>query len=240
MTRGGKRMKFARQKIISALSGVLLLSSVLVLSLGGEISLARTMQATQPAPIVQPGAPGEPGREISVQQSLQLGRSHYLPADARFMQHMIVHHGQAVDMGALIETRTRHSGIQLLGRRIALSQSAEIAMMQTWLTRRSESIDMPDHHPIHAMSQPSTTPIMAGMLSPAQMVELAAAEGSAFERLFLTGMIAHHQGALDMVNTLLQQAGTGEDPEMSEFLNEISADQQAEISRMTILLADLG
>jgi uncharacterized protein (DUF305 family) len=200
-------------------------------------------QPAQPAPIIQPGAPGEPGREISAEQSITLGRSHYVPADASFMQHMIVHHAQAVEMGTLIETRTSHAGIRLLGTRISLSQQAEIAMMQTWLSRRNEAISMPGHamhHTNESAETPATMPIMPGMLSPAQMTRLAMAEGSNFDRLFLTGMIEHHQGAIDMVDRLLAEPGGGEDPEVSDFLSSINADQSAEISRMRIMLADLG
>jgi uncharacterized protein (DUF305 family) len=239
-------LKFGLKNLTKALS------IALALSWTAGSAMARTAQAPQPAPIIQPGAPGEPSREITAEQSLELGRSRYIPADARFMQHMIVHHAQAVDMGALIDTRSNHDGIRLLGRRISLSQTAEISMMQTWLRRRGESTDMPvdhtGHHSSHGAghsmmvepAQPSTIPVMPGMLSPAQMVELAAAQGTDFDRLFLTGMIAHHQGALDMVNRLLQQPGAGEDPELSEFLGEINADQSTEISRMNTMLADLG
>jgi uncharacterized protein (DUF305 family) len=234
-------LNFGRKILAKALP--IALAPILILSLSGGNSLAQT---SQPVPIFQPGAPGEPGREISAEHSLELGRSHYIPADARFMQHMIVHHAQAVDMGALIDARSNHDGVKLLGRRISLSQTAEIAMMQTWLTRRGEPTEMPMDHAGHhatppaADTEPSTTPVMAGMLSPAQMVELAAADGADFDRLFLTGMIAHHQGALDMVNRLLEQPGAGEDPELSEFLGEINADQSTEISRMNTMLADLG
>lgn len=219
-----------------------------------------TAQERSPAAIMQPGAPGEPAREISVEQSLELGRSHYVAADARFMQHMIVHHAQAVEMGDLIGDRSSHRGIALLGERIALSQDAEIAMMQTWLTRRGESTQMQgehaghqtghgmsDHSAHHAGHQtghqaqePSDIPIMPGMLSPAEMAALAAAEGGEFDRLWLTGMIAHHQGALDMVEALLREPGAGEDPEISEFLDAIIADQTTEITRMRIMLSELG
>lgn len=210
-----------------------------------------TAQAQTAAPIIQPGAPGMPGREITAEQSLELGRSHYTPADAAFMQHMIVHHGQAVEMGALIEARTTHRGVRLLGQRIALSQASEIAMMQTWLRRRGEPLEMPGHgehhmagasghHMAPAEAAPSTTPLMPGMLSPAQMVELAAAEGHRFDELFLTGMIEHHQGAIGMVEALLAEPGGGEDPEMSDFLTAIIADQSTEIMRMRNMLAEIG
>lgn len=223
------------------------------LAIGALLSPAIAQdQTAAAAPIIQPGAPGMPGREITAEQSLELGRSHYTPADAAFMQHMIVHHGQAVEMGALIEARTTHRGVRLLGQRIALSQASEIAMMQTWLRRRGESLEMPGHGEHHMAgatghhmaaaddAAPSTTPLMPGMLSPAQMVELAAAEGHRFDELFLTGMIEHHQGAIGMVEALLAEPGGGEDPEMSDFLTAIIADQSTEIMRMRNMLAEIG
>jgi uncharacterized protein (DUF305 family) len=228
----------ARVRVFLALPAIVLMCA----ATPGNTAIANA-QSTQPAPIIQPGAPGEPSREITAEQSIALGQSHYVAADARFMQHMIVHHAQAVEMGDLIEARTGHAGVRLLGTRISLSQQAEIAMMQTWLRRRNEATTMPNHAApdAHDKTQlPATTPLMPGMLSPAQMAELAAAEETGFDRLFLIGMIEHHQGAIGMVDRLLAQPGTGEDPELSDFLTSINADQSTEILRMRIMLADLG
>ena len=225
-------MKFDRMRLVPALAITALLCSA-----------TAAAQPAPAAPIMQPGAPGTPSREITAEQSLELGRSHYTPADARFMQHMIVHHGQAVEMGALIEARTTNHGVRLLGQRIALSQAAEIEMMRTWLSRRGEPTGMPGHgghHMAAAGSMPSTTPLMPGMLSPVQMTELEAADGRQFDQFFLTGMIEHHQGAIGMVEALLAEPGGGEDPEISEFLNAIIADQSTEILRMRTMLAETG
>ncbi|WP_412545170.1 DUF305 domain-containing protein [Maricaulis sp. MIT060901] len=195
----------------------------------------------QQAPIVQPGAPGENSRALTREQSLELGQSSYIEADARFMQHMIVHHGQAVDMGALVEGRSRNEGVRLMAERIALTQESEIAMMRTWLTRRGESTEMQGHHGHHTNHQMDpNVPIMPGMLSPVQMDALAASSGAEFDYLYLTGMILHHQGAIDMVNELLSQPGAGEDPELSEFLSAVVADQSTEILRMQNMLARQG
>ncbi|MBO6795986.1 DUF305 domain-containing protein [Maricaulis sp.] len=195
----------------------------------------------QQAPIVQPGAPGENSRALTREQSLELGQSSYIEADARFMQHMIVHHGQAVDMGALVEGRSRNEGVRLMAERIALTQESEIAMMRTWLTRRGESTEMQGHHGHHMNHQMDpNVPIMPGMLSPVQMDALAASSGAEFDYLYLTGMILHHQGAIDMVNELLSQPGAGEDPELSEFLSAVVADQSTEILRMQNMLARQG
>jgi uncharacterized protein (DUF305 family) len=135
--------------------------------------------------------------------------------------------------------------VQLLGRRIALGQAAEIALMRDWLLARGQSTAMPAmagmDHSAHAdmTMPPSDTPVMPGMLSPAQMQALADARGPAFDRLFLQGMIQHHQGALAMVDALLAQPGAAEDPLLSDFATSVVADQSTEILRMQSLLSDL-
>ncbi len=203
----------------------------------------------QTPPIFNPGAPGAASRVISAAEAVELGRTSFTADDVAFMQHMIVHHGQAVEMVELLRTRGVHPTVRRLGQRIALSQEAEIALMRGWLTDRRQPLDMPgmggghggmDHsaHAGHAMP-PSDTPIMAGMLSPAQMQALAAANGPAFDRLFLEGMIRHHQGALDMVDALLAHPDAAEDTTLSDFTTSVVADQSAEILRMQSLLSDL-
>ncbi len=206
------------------------------------------------APIVQAGAPGQPSRVITAEESVELARSRYTSADVRFMQHMIVHHGQAVEMGDLVPARTDNPGVTQMSERIAMTQDSEIQLMRDWLAERGEALDDDDlgghaghamhaghngHHGRHDMPDPYTTPLMPGMLSPAQMDELAAAGGTEFDRLFLSGMIHHHQGALDMVDGLMQSPGAGQDVVMSEFLNAVIADQSAEILRMQAMLAAL-
>ena len=112
------------------------------------------------------------------------------------MQHMIVHHRQAVDMSALIAERTNHKGITLIGKRITLSQDAEIAMMKTWLKRRGHPEMDPDMHAHHGHQLDPDQPVMTGMLSLNEMKALDASNDKDFERLYLLGMIKHHQGAL--------------------------------------------
>ncbi len=204
---------------------------------------------SQTPPIFNPGAPGAPSRVISATEAVELSRSSFTADDVAFMQHMIVHHGQAVEMVELLRTRGANPAVRRLGQRIALSQEAEMALMRDWLTDRGQPLEMPgmgaghagmDHsaHAGHAMP-PSDTPIMAGMLSPAQMQALAAATGPAFDRLFLEGMIRHHQGALDMVDALMAQPGAAEDTMLSDFTTSVVGDQSAEILRMQSLLSDL-
>jgi len=236
---------------------------------------ALAQSAQDSAPIFQPGAPGQSARQISREESLELGQSRYIAADVRFMQHMIVHHNQAVEMGDLVAGRTEHPGVIAMAERIALTQASEMDMMRTWLTRRGESteMDMSEHaHMDHSgmdhgemdhsgmdhsamnhdemdhaamghddpYADMSDQPLMPGMLSPRQMAELADASGEDFDRLYLTGMIHHHQGAIDMVNALLAQPGGAEDPEMSGFVSDVITDQTTEIMRMRAMLADLG
>lgn len=209
-------------------------------------------------PIFHPGAPGQPTRVITAEQAADLARTTFTPADARFMQHMIVHHSQAVEMVALLEERGSSPQIKALGRRIAISQTAEMSLMRGWLEARGQEIAPADLHMGHSMpsesagghaghdmsghaghaASPSETPLMPGMLSPAQMARLAAAEGPEFDRLFLEGMIQHHQGALDMVDELLAQEDAAQDTLLSDFLTSVVADQSSEILRMRSLLAE--
>lgn len=204
--------------------------------------LLGTAAFAQPS-IVQPGAPGQASRTITAEQSRALAASGYTAGDVRFMQHMMVHHAQAVEMNALIAARTDHPGIRLMGERIAIGQRGEIELMETWLERRGEA---PGDHDLHAHhghraghGEPSSVPLMPGMLSPAEMAALRAASGTQFDRLFLTGMIKHHQGAIEMVEALLRESRSGQDTALSGFLGDIVADQSAEIRRMQSMLAEL-
>ena len=204
--------------------------------------LIAAQAAPQSPPIFQPGAPGAPARVITPAEAVALGRSSFTADDVAFMQHMIVHHGQAVEMVALLQTRGVDPTVRLLGRRIALSQASEIALMRDWLTERGQPLAMPgmDHggHAGHAMPA-ADTPLMAGMLSPRRMQALAAAHGPAFDRLFLEGMIQHHQGAIDMVETLMTRPNAAQDTLLSDFAGAVVGDQSAEILRMQSLLSDL-
>ena len=197
------------------------------LSLGAAAS-----QAQQP-PIVQPGAPGEPSRSISANEASDLAAIRYSEADVRFMQGMIPHHAQALEMTALLETRTTSDAMRQMAQRIELSQEDEIEMMQEWLRERGQTVTATDAH--HA---PDWMP-MPGMLTPEEMDQLEAAEGVAFDRLFLELMIKHHRGALTMVENLLDQRGTAQDSQLFAFTTDVEADQSMEIDRMDSMLAQL-
>ena len=201
----------------------------------------------QTPPIFNPGAPGAPSRVISATEAVELSRTGHIEADIRFMQHMLVHHAQATEMVELLETRGASPTVRRLGERIARSQEAEMALMREWLSVRGQPLAPADPHAGHSAhmagntggAMASDTPLMPGMLSPRQMAALAAANGPAFDRLFLEGMIQHHQGALDMVDLLLDDPEAAEDPTLSDFTNSVTADQSAEILRMQSVLSEL-
>jgi uncharacterized protein (DUF305 family) len=158
----------------------------------------------------------------------------YSLGDIRFLQGMIPHHAQAKEMSALAESRTNNDAVRAVASRITLSQDDEIAMMQGWLRERGLEVTAEDAH--HA----ADFELMAGMLSDEQMGELAAASGPEFDRLYLEYMIDHHQGALDMVEMLLDQRGSVQDPLLYEFTSDVTSDQTSEIERMDTLLASFS
>ena len=164
------------------------------------------------------------------------------------MQGMIMHHAQAVEMTALIESRTQNKEIRLLGARISQSQSDEMKFMKRWLELRGEpvsppmsgmsSMDMPGHDMSSHHHASSRHTLMPGMLSPKQMDALKKARGAEFDQLFLTGMIQHHNGALMMVKDLFETAGAGQDAELFNFATDVDSGQRAEIKIMQIMLGE--
>lgn len=200
-------------------------------------------EANQPS-IVQPGAPGQPTKKLSASTKGKVPpRS---AKDVEFMQGMIMHHGQAVEMTALIAARTENKTVRLIGAKISQSQSDEINFMKRWLEARGEKTTMPmNETPETEMSEmpgmnhsqhQSTRPLMPGMLSPEQMEALENAKGAEFDRLFLSGMIQHHEGALEMVRKLFATAGAGQDAELFNFTTDVDTGQRAEIKIMRELL----
>lgn len=162
-------------------------------------------------------------------------RRGYATADVRFAQHMIAHHGQALEMVALVPARANRSDLRTLAARIEVSQRDEIASMQRWLKSRGEEApDTEAHHGHVEAGAPEAA--MPGMLSPVEMATLAAANGPEFDRLFLELMIRHHEGALAMVAELFASPGGGQEPEIFGIASEVDADQRAEIERMRSML----
>ncbi len=191
--------------------------------------------------VVQPGAPGQPTRTLPPSTRATLPpRS---PADIRFMQGMIMHHAQAVEMTALSESHTTTKDIRSLAARISKSQSDEMNFMKRWLEVRGEPIspkmemagmDISGHttHSDHS----GHSKLMPGMLTAKQMDALKKANGGDFDRLFLTGMIQHHNGALIMVKDLFDSAGAGQDAELFNFASDVDSGQRAEIRIMQTML----
>jgi uncharacterized protein (DUF305 family) len=179
--------------------------------------------------IIQPGAPGQANRTISREAATDLSKVQATAADITFMQGMIGHHAQALEMTALIAERTSRREMQLLGQRISVSQADEINMMKTWLTKRGQEI--PSEHAHHMPGG-----MMPGMLTDQQMAELAAAKGDAFDQLFLKYMIQHHEGALTMVDELFKTPGAGQEGDINAFAGDVDSDQRMEINRMRALM----
>ena len=159
-----------------------------------------------------------------------------MPADVSFMQGMIMHHSQAVEMTDLLRTRGHNKDLLSLGERISISQSDEIKYMKQWLMDRGKPLEM-DMGDMAGMKGMDSMPMMPGMLTPQQMAALAKASGPTFDHLFLTGMIQHHNGALIMVEDLFDTAGAGQDNVLFDFATDVDNTQRAEIRIMQGMLA---
>ena len=193
-------------------------------------------QQTDPATpvVVQPGAPGTPSKTLPPTTKGTLPpRSE---ADVEFMQGMILHHAQAIEMTALIPSHTENKELLLLGAKISSSQSEEIKFMKRWLAARGEPVSTAMLGMPGMERSGQAMALMPGMLTPEQMEALRKARGAEFDRLFLTGMIQHHQGALTMVKDLFDTAGAGQDAEMFDFATDADNTQRAEIKIMQSLL----
>ncbi|MFK7863342.1 MAG: DUF305 domain-containing protein [Pseudohongiellaceae bacterium] len=188
-------------------------------------------QVSAQVPIIQPGAPGQPSRQISVEEASDLASLEFSEGDVKFMQGMISHHRQAMEMSALVVGRTNRDTMELIAQRIALSQEDEIAMMQDWLEDRDLMVPMMGSHDM------ADGEMMPGMATAAEMEELGTLSGPAFDTLFLQLMIEHHKGALTMVDELLAQRGSAQDSVLFAFTSDVTADQSSEIDRMNSMLA---
>lgn len=212
-----------------------LVPAMVVLSAAGALS-AQTESTPAPS-IVQPGAPGTANKTLS-KDIATASESPKPPskADVDFMQGMIMHHNQAVEMTELLKTRTKDPAIKELGKKIDVSQTDEMRWMKQWLTDRGFPID-----PMAGMDMKDmdmSMPMMPGMLTAAQMDVLRKASGPKFDHLFLTGMIQHHTGALQMVKELFASPGAGQDPQLFDFANDVDNTQQAEIDIMRHMLKE--
>lgn len=228
------RTKFASRSFADISGSLGRIAAVIAFSC--VISLQALAQRPDPAPvIVQPGAPGQPTKVLPATTKPTL--LPLSPKDVEFMQGMIMHHAQAVEMSALIEARTNNEELRLLGARISQSQSDEMNFMKRWLVSRGQPVEMPmDDMEMPGMNHSSHQMMMPGMLSKKQMDALKKAKGSEFDRLFLKGMIQHHNGALIMVKDLFDTAGAGQDAEIFGFSTDVDSGQRAEIKIMESML----
>ena len=219
----------ARRLVIVAAAGAAAIG--LAVLVGFQLASDGPDDPTGPR-VVQPGAPGQSGRTLSPEELANLSPPAHTAADTLFMQRMIPHHAQALEMTALVAGRTQSQDLPLLAERIEVSQKDEIAQMERWLSDRGVPIPTP-----HA-NHPGHDTLMPGMLNDEQLAQLESAKGAEFNRLFLQLMIRHHQGALVMVQQLYT-AGGGLEPASDRFAREVNADQTIEINRMQDLLAKL-
>lgn len=231
-----RHFRFSRERHSVKRSAVLCSMLLAGSALTGFFSSAVRAQQADPATpvVVQPGAPGKPSKTLPPSTKATLPpRSQ---ADVEFMQGMIMHHSQAVEMTALIASHTENKDLRLLGAKISSSQSDEIKFMQRWLAARGESVSMamPGMPGMDRSGQQMA--LMPGMLTAEQMEALRKAKGAEFDRLFLTGMIQHHNGALIMVKDLFDTAGAGQDAELFDFTTDVDTGQRAEIKIMQAML----
>jgi uncharacterized protein (DUF305 family) len=213
-------------------SGTLPAALVLAATLTGCGGASRTSPGVAPAPAARPAlTPAEVARADS-------GRPPYTRADADFMSGMIGHHAQAIVMAGWASSHGASASVRALCERIVVGQRDEIASMQRWLRDRHEPV--PDADPRgHLMPGMDEPMLMPGMLTPAQMMQLDAARGIDFDRLFLRFMIQHHQGAIAMVERLMASRGAAQDDVVFKFAADVNVDQTTEIDRMTLMLAAL-
>jgi uncharacterized protein (DUF305 family) len=190
---------------------------------------------TRAAAVQQPAPPAEPKARPD------LVRQPYGAADVEFMSGMIPHHAQAVVMAGWAPSHGARPDVRILCERILVGQRDEIAFMRTWLRDRGETVPAADatHHRMK-MNGVEHDMLMPGMLSAEEMAQLDKARGGEWDRLFLAGMIRHHEGAIKMVDDLFESYGALQDDDLYKFASDIYADQTTEIERMRKMLAGPG
>jgi len=237
------RLSRCGQRLVPVTTSAVWCGMLLAASAAPAICGARAAQADPASPVVvQPGAPGQPSKTLpSATKGTLPPRA---PADVEFMQGMIMHHSQAVEMTALITSHTENKDLRSLGARISSSQSDEIKFMRRWLATRGEADSLPGMANMDMsktdMSKTDNSgdamALMPGMLTARQMEALRNAKGAEFDRLFLAGMIQHHGGALAMVKDLFDAPGAGQDAELFTFATDADNTQRAEIKIMQGML----
>ncbi len=220
------QLQFSRPTSLILLFAASLITTAACKTAGGGSSTTGTR-------ILQPGAPGQDTRTINTAEATDLSKVGATQADIKFMQGMIGHHAQAVEMVELLYKNTANPNMKMLGTRIKASQDDEMNMMRAWLKDHGAEIPGPHHH--HTKEG-----FMPGMLTQEEMDALAAAKGVEFDRLFLMGMIKHHGGAIQMVQELFATPGAGQEGGIYAFASDVDSDQRMEIDRMGMMLKELG
>jgi uncharacterized protein (DUF305 family) len=199
------------------------------------VACSRPQQSVQTAP--QPSGSGQ-GEVAAIAKAKADSAVHpYTEADIHFMSGMIAHHAQAIKMAEWAPTHDASPSLRTLCERIINAQKDEIATMQTWLRDRQQPV--PDANPAGmtmTMNGQQHTMLMPGMLTEEQLKQLDAAKGPEFDRLFLTFMIQHHQGAVSMVHDLFESYGAGQDELVFKLASDVNIDQTTEIARMQRML----
>ncbi|HSF37169.1 MAG TPA: DUF305 domain-containing protein [Nocardioides sp.] len=208
--------------------------AVLALGLGLAGCTSDAEPEEEAAPVVQLGAPGESNTTLSPEEAESIDDPAYTAADVAFVQGMIPHHQQALEMTALVGDRADDPDLRTIAERIEVSQVAEIEQLEGWLTARGESVS--GMHAGHGDGEHG----MPGMLTPQEMTRLERASGRRFDELFLLGMIRHHEGAVLMVESLLTEGEGGQESEVFQLAGHIGSDQQVEIAAMKRKLAELA
>ncbi|NLP85079.1 DUF305 domain-containing protein [Microbacterium sp. CFH 90308] len=209
------------------------LSVVLVaaLALAGCTATEQPPRPTSTAPVVQLGAPGEDNRTMSPEEQLEITSAPHTDTDVAFVRDMLHHHAQALVMTGFVDERASSDGIRLLAERMQVSQQDEMGQLESWLQQRGEPVRDPDAPHAHTL--------MPGMLTEDELAALEAAEGEAFDALFLQSMIRHHEGALVMIAELYGSVD-GAEPDLAQLAGHFDSDQRIEIARMSSMLAELS
>ena len=223
-------MHVNRRVVVVSLVAAALIAGAVGISVAANGGQSSTSTAPSPGRVVQPGAPGQDSRTLSPDELARLSAPPHAPADAEFMRKMITHHLQALELTALVAGRSPSTDIPQLAKRIEVSQKDEIAQLQQWLVDRGEPL--PEPHANHV----GHGDLMPGMLDATDLSALAAANGPAFDKLFLELMIRHHEGAITMVGQLYRDGG-GVESAADRVAREVNADQSIEVRRMNDMLA---
>jgi uncharacterized protein (DUF305 family) len=202
---------------------------------------ATATSAPAPAPTPTTARPSNEEIEAIFRARTDSARMRFTETDVRFMQHMIHHHAQAIEVSQLAPERTETQSIRTLAARVINAQQDEIATMQRWLRDRGQAVPelhvMGDAVMVHGGHHPADMP---GMLTAEQISALKGARGEAFDRLFLTLMIEHHSGAVTMVHDLFATDGAGQDEDVFRFAADVQVDQATEVARMQLMLSNMG